>query len=894
MRLPAFSATSAPSARWRITKRPPIDPRHLLFHAPSSSHSNSPPPFLGLRSRLALAILSPPLLSLLVLLIAIAIPLLTPGASPIETRIEQAKDRLTAACAGVQAAAGAIQGVPHYMAAGTNRMIANGVEFTVTSLGHLLLLLLFATEKVLIYLVDTYRSLLQCLIELLIRGVLAILIQVVDILSDGINSASQGIKSAVQAAVSSVNTVISSALAGVNDVLHIVGKSVSVPQIGVPDLTALDNVRLPTFFEDGLIALNNSIPTLDQVKDKINAVISAPLELLRTDVNNTINAFQFDRSVLVVPPLPSTALQVCNSTTIAAATTPLDELAHAVHKLEIFLLLALLLAMLLVALCTVGLEWWAWRSMWRHVRLIRDVCGREKGESIDVPESEKQKAAEAKKMELSDDQVDSNNGHYDTDAHRRALESYRSRTQDPSSSYWINPPDLSQHAHSTDHLQHQRSDNASDHHSISLHTPARAQSTHANSTGPPNTNTPPTRFVVVSDHCIALPNNDPTGQVADSAQRDVPDPLSSDRSTLDLVHLIHHPLSSSLSLRLASFLRIRQAQTLDGIRWYLGGWLGHAGMLALLAFAVFGAISSEIHILALERLATEYDHRLSGSLNDFTVEIRDQLQASFLGQSVAYANQVNAHINTYEHNINQDVFGWVNTTTTTMNNTLNEFVDLVEEAINDIFNSTILYSPVQNFLNCILIRKIEGIETALTWVQHNAQVSLARVDPDVLTLDDGGMNDLLNPITNLGQGVNDPGSAATNGSGGASNSAASEPTVHRIVQGQLDSLRHQRNFFLIMLAFWVALAVLGFIWMLGRIRERRDSGERSFSDMTITHPTPTPGEKDGYAYEMDDIAVGHRSESQPPLTGDGSQRAPLTAWRDRWERRRSLRSGEPF
>ncbi|KAE8215731.1 hypothetical protein CF327_g987 [Tilletia walkeri] len=226
---------------------------------------------------------------------------------------------------------------------------------------------------------------------------------------------SQGIQSAVQATVSSVNTVISSALAGVNDVLHIVSNRYQSRKS-----VASDNFRLPTFFEDGLIALNNSIPTLDRVKDKINAVISSPLKLLRTDVNNTINAFQFDRSV--------TALQVSNSTTIAAATTPLDELAHAVHELETFLLLALLFAMLLVGLCTVGLEWCAWRSMWRHVRLIRDVCGREKGESIDVPESEKQKAAEAEKMEASDDQVDLDNGHDDTVAHRRALESYRSLT----------------------------------------------------------------------------------------------------------------------------------------------------------------------------------------------------------------------------------------------------------------------------------------------------------------------------------------------------------------------------------------------------------------------------------------------------------------------------------
>ncbi|KAK0557810.1 plasma membrane fusion protein prm1, partial [Tilletia horrida] len=677
MRQDLSSSAPLPSRQWRTGVA--FNPHRLFFQ-----NSRSPPPFLGKRSRLALAALSPTFLSIFILLVSVAIPLLTPGASPIETRIDQAKDRLTAACAGVQAAVGAIQGVPHYMAQGTNRMIANGIEFTVSSLGHLLMLLIYATEKVLIYIVDTYRSLLQCLIELLIRGVLAILVQVVQILSEGINSASLGIKSAVQAAVSSVNTVISSALTGINDVLRIVGKSVQVPQINVPDLSALDNVRLPTFFQDGLIALNNSIPTLDAIKDKMNSVIAMPLEAARTDVNKTINAFTFDRSVLDVPPLPGTALPVCNASTIAAATKPLDDLAHAVHKLELGLLVGLLLAMLIVALCTVALEWWAWRSMWRHIRLIREICGRDQARD-DHPLQQQplstsaaslpmtsSKAAEAKAEEASQG------------VQRRYADGQPARqVNEPASSYWLNAPDAQDE-------QLAAHDGSYGHQQVTFSPPTRraasdqlAQSSplneaaHAAAGAQSNTQPPAsTRFVVVSDHCIELP-----AHPSPSPKRARLDPLASDRGTLDLVHLVHHPLATSLSLRLASTLRVQRAQTLDALRWFFGGWLGHPGMIALLAFAVFGALSTQIHILALQHIAKEYDGRLYGSLNDASSGIRQQLQDSFVGQSVAYANQVNNQIQVYENRINQNVFGWVNTTTGTMNNTLNEFVDMVNEAI---------------------------------------------------------------------------------------------------------------------------------------------------------------------------------------------------------------------
>ncbi|KAK0556671.1 plasma membrane fusion protein prm1 [Tilletia horrida] len=818
------------STRWKKAPLPARDPKHLLFRSVSSASTahSTPPPFLSLRSRLLLAALSPTLLGLIAVLVTVAIPLLTAGASPIQTRIDQAKDRLTSACGGVQAAAAAIQGVPHYMATGTNRMIASTVVFFVQGLGHLLMLLLIATEQVLLYVVDTYRSLLQCLIELLIRGVLAVLTEAVQILSNGINEASQGIKAAVQAAVAGVNTVISTALSGVNDVLHIVGKSVSVPQIDVPNLSALDNVRLPTFFEDGLIALNNTIPTLDQVKDKINAVISAPLVSLRVDVNNSINAFSFNQSTLDVPALPTPAIQICNASTIADATGPLDELAHAVHKLELFLLIGLLFAMLLVALGTVGLEWWAWRSMWRHVKIIRDVCGRTDDTEphthpTQTPANDPEKAAltsrfktdseskwSALKKHASEEQ--------DGDPERkRALEAYRNRTtQHPISSYWLNASDMPE-PYAGRGRQPTTGAASGEHQQVHFAALPSRSASRATVGTPSLSSQSTTRLVVVSDHCMSVPDQQDSVNGLSSATP-AADPLASDRGTLDLVHLVHHPLTTAFSLRVASFMRVRHGQTLDAIRWYLGGWIGHAGMLALFAFAIFGALSSEVHILALGRLANTYDKRLTGSLTDFTSGIQSELQAAFLTQSITYANQVNGQIQSHEDQINHDVFGWVNVTTSTMNNTLNEFVDMVDETVSDIFNNTILYSPVQNFINCILIRKVQGIETALTWIHDNAHVSFPRVDSDILTLNDTEMQTLLSPVTNLGSGVDN--------TGAQSSSAAQQPTVARIVAGQLKALRRQRDFFLGLLAVWVLLAVVGLLMMFRRMRGHRSTRQR--------------------------------------------------------------------
>lgn len=79
-----------------------------------------------------------------------------------------------------------------------------------------------------------------------------------------------GIRTSIQSDVSSANSAISSAISAINKVNPF--GNISVPQLSVPSLDALQNVTLPTDFEDALNKLNASLPTVSDLKDKIDAL----------------------------------------------------------------------------------------------------------------------------------------------------------------------------------------------------------------------------------------------------------------------------------------------------------------------------------------------------------------------------------------------------------------------------------------------------------------------------------------------------------------------------------------------------------------------------------------------------------------------------------------------
>lgn len=61
-------------------------------------------------------------------------------------------------------------------------------------------------------------------------------------------------------------------MSAINKVTSIVNVNLNVPQFSIPSLNSLANVTLPTDFEDALIKLNSSIPTLDQLRDGLDAL----------------------------------------------------------------------------------------------------------------------------------------------------------------------------------------------------------------------------------------------------------------------------------------------------------------------------------------------------------------------------------------------------------------------------------------------------------------------------------------------------------------------------------------------------------------------------------------------------------------------------------------------
>lgn len=68
--------------------------------------------------------------------------------------------------------------------------------------------------------------------------------------------------------MSAANKVIQGAVSAVNKINPF--GNISVPTFDIPSLSALQNVTLPSDIEDSLIKLNSSLPSLSDLKSKLD------------------------------------------------------------------------------------------------------------------------------------------------------------------------------------------------------------------------------------------------------------------------------------------------------------------------------------------------------------------------------------------------------------------------------------------------------------------------------------------------------------------------------------------------------------------------------------------------------------------------------------------------
>jgi len=195
---------------------------------------------------------------------------------------------------------------------------------------------------------------------------------------------------------------------------------------------------------------------------------------------------------------------------------------------------------------------------------------------------------------------------------------------------------------------------------------------------------------------------------------------------MDVINIASRPITTTFGIKIASKFNGTKKQIL--VRWFIA-YITSLPMLFILALGLAGLFSCFFQFILLKTIEKEVPV-LANEVGDFADVVVNALNNA----STAWARGANSVINDTNTKVNNDVFGWVNTSTTAINDTLNTFTDEMVAALNITFGGTILYTPVMELMNCLIFRKVEGIEAGLTWVKDNAYVTFPQFNPDVFSL----------------------------------------------------------------------------------------------------------------------------------------------------------------
>jgi hypothetical protein len=251
-----------------------------------------------------------------------------------------------------------------------------------------------------------------------------------------------------------------------------------------------------------------------------------------------------------------------------------------------------------------------------------------------------------------------------------------------------------------------------------------------------------------------------------------------------------HPLLTRIAHNFARRLRLSASQHIH-LQWFFH-YVFHPPALACFLIGFFGLLSVELQLLAVRPLAAKFSDRAASSVSDFSNTITTSVNNNMYNQSALYANDINGRVDTIQSRINDGVFGWVNITTSTLNQSVAAFYNDVQNAVSAVLNGTVLDSPAQDFVRCILGSKVEAIEDALTFLQNNLQVDMPRVNQSILLLSPADVNEAIKPIAD----------AAIGGNGD------NEGLIGRLINTYVASLKKERAMFSIFMALWCIVVLM--------------------------------------------------------------------------------------
>ncbi|KAF3933357.1 hypothetical protein ABW19_dt0204213 [Dactylella cylindrospora] len=318
-------------------------------------------PYLGLRARLSQVWFNRWTVLLMLILVRTII-----FVANLNQDLDSAKVQALSACTGVESMGSAMASMPHYMAAGVNEAAAMGIEAAVQGLQKVLLLALTGVEGIVIFAINVIVQTYVCLLTFAIRSSLGTVIDAASEISDFLNKTLADITESIQDDAQSFQDGLNSFVEGLNSIGNFFGADTEIPKLELPSLDRLDNIQIPDSVSKGLQDLNSSIPTFDEVNTMYNSALKVPFNLIRTQLNNTLTVYEFNRDVLPVP--EKTTLSFCSDNpTINNFFINLHDKVYEVRNILLGVLIALAV---LVIIPMAYREWWRYRSLRQRAYML--------------------------------------------------------------------------------------------------------------------------------------------------------------------------------------------------------------------------------------------------------------------------------------------------------------------------------------------------------------------------------------------------------------------------------------------------------------------------------------------------------------------------------------------
>ncbi|KAI8602055.1 hypothetical protein EDD21DRAFT_427943 [Dissophora ornata] len=326
------------------------------------------------------------------------------------------------------------------------------------------------------------------------------------------------------------------------------------------------------------------------------------------------------------------------------------------------------------------------------------------------------------------------------------------------------------------------------------------------------------QLAVMTLPMVAHPSAEPAtpgNKTATSASSSPPLPLIDNAIKVDLKihaqrisHMVGHPLLYRFVDWSSHYLFPKNRDMRSLYFWFIF-YISHPQAVLCLLVGLLGLLLVYGQIALIDFTRTNYRPILAAILTDLSDTVLQLVNSIMSTASVTFANETNIALSSLETDLNTQVFGSIVQASGEINAALTNVQTTLIQGIQTVFGDTAFGKLVIVVLQCLLLNKLEVVETGLTWIQNNARITFPRVSDDVLMMSSTEMNNLVLSAVNDLAG---PPSPANSTSTAASNSAAGggyvEGAIGKVFEQYENEVRRGLPvYFGLIGVWWIVLAM---------------------------------------------------------------------------------------